>query len=48
LRLEAEAESGESEEKGEEGNTKTEPKGRTGKYHLDYFGIAGMCDMNFS
>jgi hypothetical protein len=49
LRLEgAEAANAESEEKKEEteaGQTaaaRPEPKGRTGKYHLDYFGIAGM------
>jgi hypothetical protein len=47
LRLEgAEAANAESEEKQqEEGETaaaRPEPKGRTGKYHLDYFGIAGM------
>ena len=46
LRLEEEASGDtqkEEEEKGEE-VVKGEQKGRTGKYHLDYFGIAGKSE----
>ena len=43
LRLEEEASGDTKKEKGEE-VVKGEQKGRTGKYHLDYFGIAGKSE----